>query len=1280
VRKLGKILLYALAGFVSLVLVALLLVKLALDRVPAYQDEIKSWVFRQTGLHVAFAHVSPSLRWYGPELLFDQLELRSRDDRRILARAASGRIGTDIRQFVRSGKFFAGRIELISPDLTIIRLGPDSFALADEIAFTGANSANEAITLDDIPAGTLEIRAGRVALQNWNPQLPQLLLEKVNLVMHRDADAIGLQLDARLPQMLGTTLAASGEARGLGSAGTLGWSADVQAREISFAGWRQLLPEYLGNLHAGEGDFRLNAIGRGADITRAQLDFSARAVETRLDEGATAKFDQIGGLVTLEHAQDRWTLSGRRVMALRAEHKDPLSEFDVTWRSSDAGMLELRASASYLRADSLLPLTGLLPQHELRDRLQQIAPTGVWSDAFLELSRAAVDNPWSMRVQANFSDAGFAPIGAVPGFRGLSGEVAGNQSGGHVRLNCESLLMAWPTQWPQPVGFDTLKGTFYWNRTADGLLVASPSVEVRNPDVAAHAQAALQLHVNGDSPQLALVAHLDNGNVASTHYYLPRGVIGAKTLAWLDQALVAGHMPQADVVLQGNLRQFPFRDGGGVFVARAQLDGMTLNYSEGWPLVENMAGQAEFRNAGLTMQLAGADSMGLHVASGDARFADFKTGELQIHAQGVGDALDVIGFLRATPLDEMADGAFSAIDGKGAISANLDLFLPFKDFVNRRALVHAQLNGVTLSHPGLPFSASDLRGDVDIDGGPVARADIRGQVLGGPVHVTAKASKQRPLTRTQLDLRGTLSGEALRVALGLPEALGIQGAADWQGSVTIATAPTRERSMHLSTNLLGLESQLPEPLRKAAARALPATMEIDWPITGGMQVNVTLGSIANSAFAFETAAGGERLTHAAVMFGGGDPAYADNQLLYVGGRIERLRLDGWQALLAGSKSARPLAYYLHEAKLDVDRIDALGLSFHKVSLTLAKTADHWQLAFDGPNTDGAVTVPAEGAEPWNLQFKRLRVDDGDESASADRGPVTAGNADAAASTGIGPGSIPALKASIDELNWGDRHLGNVQAVVSKVSDGVNLDQLNVMNPGFTVKAQGEWRGKGAGLGHIIGALQSTDVRTTLTQLGYADVMAGKSGHLDFDINWLGAPSADSLRDAVGHLQIALEHGQIFGIKPGAGRVLGLASIAELPRRLALDFSDLTGKGMAFDTIRGDFDLRGGDAYTDNLLLKGPAAEIGLIGRVGLKNKDYDQTAVVTGSVGNTLPVVALAGGPVTAAAVLLFTQVFKQPLKGLARGYYRITGSWDNPTVERIKGSEAAAANAEVTK
>jgi uncharacterized protein YhdP len=99
-RKLGKILLYCCAGTLVLIVVLMLAVKLALDRVPHYQAEIKDWVHERIGFHIAFEHVSPAFRWYGPELYFEGFELRSKDDRRVLARAAGGRVGADLWQLI----------------------------------------------------------------------------------------------------------------------------------------------------------------------------------------------------------------------------------------------------------------------------------------------------------------------------------------------------------------------------------------------------------------------------------------------------------------------------------------------------------------------------------------------------------------------------------------------------------------------------------------------------------------------------------------------------------------------------------------------------------------------------------------------------------------------------------------------------------------------------------------------------------------------------------------------------------------------------------------------------------------------------------------------------------------------------------------------------------------------------------------------------------------------------------------------------------------------------
>src|SRR3984893_17659646 len=316
-RKAGKILLFCVAGLLGLLLLMISTLKLALDRAPAYEAEIKQWLDAQTGYHTAFAGVSPSFRWYGPELHFERLELRSKDDRRILARAAGGRIAADIWQLISSGKLLAGRLELDSPTIVIARLGPTSFALASEIKLEGDDSSLETLTLGDLPAGKLAIRHAVVTMQDWNPELPQLDLQDVNLDVRRGDEDLSVVFNAHLPRALGGTLSISGNARGRGDLQMLNWHALARARDISFAGWRLLLPEYLNRLDEGSGEFDLAASGTGRILESADLDFAAQGVVTQLSDGPRAKFQQISGALSVIHAGDRWTLSGKRMRTVR---------------------------------------------------------------------------------------------------------------------------------------------------------------------------------------------------------------------------------------------------------------------------------------------------------------------------------------------------------------------------------------------------------------------------------------------------------------------------------------------------------------------------------------------------------------------------------------------------------------------------------------------------------------------------------------------------------------------------------------------------------------------------------------------------------------------------------------------------------------------------------------------------------------------------------------------------------------------------------------------------
>jgi uncharacterized protein YhdP len=116
--------------------------------------------------------------------------------------------------------------------------------------------------------------------------------------------------------------------------------------------------------------------------------------------------------------------------------------------------------------------------------------------------------------------------------------------------------------------------------------------------------------------------------------------------------------------------------------------------------------------------------------------------------------------------------------------------------------------------------------------------------------------------------------------------------------------------------------------------------------------------------------------------------------------------------------------------------------------------------------------------------------------------------------------------------------------------------------------------------------------------------------------------------------------------------------------LSLDFTDVFGSGFGFDSITGDFEMRDGSAFTDNLALDGPAAAVGIVGRAGLVDKDYDQTAIVYANFGSSLPIAgAIAGGPAVGAALLVFSEIFKKPLRQMGRVTYKITGSWEDPQI-----------------
>jgi uncharacterized protein YhdP len=201
-------------------------------------------------------------------------------------------------------------------------------------------------------------------------------------------------------------------------------------------------------------------------------------------------------------------------------------------------------------------------------------------------------------------------------------------------------------------------------------------------------------------------------------------------------------------------------------------------------------------------------------------------------------------------------------------------------------------------------------------------------------------------------------------------------------------------------------------------------------------------------------------------------------------------------------------------------------------------------------------------------------------------------------------------------------------------------------------------------------LNSTKIGPTMEALGYEPVIEGEKAGVTLNLFWPGGPGEDFLNAAGGRVMVDMDKGQFLSMDPGGGRIVGLLSIATLPRRLGLDFSDVVDKGLAFDKVKGEFRLDKGNAFTCNLGLEGPAADIGILGRVSIRDRTYDQVAVVRPHVSDVLAVGGFAGGPLVGGTVLLISQIFRKSLSSFGETYYRVSGGWDQPAIDKVQKSQ----------
>ena len=175
----------------------------------------------------------------------------------------------------------------------------------------------------------------------------------------------------------------------------------------------------------------------------------------------------------------------------------------------------------------------------------------------------------------------------------------------------------------------------------------------------------------------------------------------------------------------------------------------------------------------------------------------------------------------------------------------------------------------------------------------------------------------------------------------------------------------------------------------------------------------------------------------------------------------------------------------------------------------------------------------------------------------------------------------------------------------------------------------------------------------------------------------GSPLALDFPSLNGQFSLALTEGQFPEADPGAARLLGMLNLQALPRRLLLDFRDLTQEGFGFDGVTGDFAVAGGVVSTSNLQVRGLQAAVLTEGRFDLLHETQDLRVLVVPEISaGTASLAYAAINPVVGLGAFLTQWLLQRPLALAGTREYRVSGPWAEPKIERVERGAAAASAA----
>lgn len=1001
---------------------------------------------------------------------------------------------------------------------------------------------------------------------------------------------------------------------------------------------------------------------REAAVQRAVLRVNAPGVTASYGQKAPATLQDVTVNAWLERHADGLEATAdslaftyaRQRWETRVHARQQLAKGDqpLTWAVS-ADHVELNPITPLL--DALAPLpTGLATT------LDHLQAKGSLRNVLVQV-RPDIEGDQRLGFAANLDKVAFNAYHGAPAAANVSGAISGDLGHGELRLATQDFMLHLEPIFANPWYYRQANAQLTWTLNKDAFTLVAPYIKVLGDEGKVAADFLIRIPFDPTAePYMDLRVGMTEGDGSFTGKYLP-AVLSPSLDHWLRTAIVAGKVDEGYFQYQGSLAHAApdhSRDISLFFKVRdAHLD-----FQPGWPALTAIDGRVYVDDSGVRV-LADKGRMfdtQVHDVEVDVpRMAEGEHSHLLVDGQFAGTLGDGFKILQQAPIG--TGPIFADWQGEGPLTGRLKLDIPLVKGDAPKVVVDFNTDNarLKLSSPALELTQLKAAMRFDYDKG-LSSPGVTAQAFGQPVtaQIFAEGKPGAPLTR--ITAKSVIGIKALTDWLQIKQALPATGDIPYQLQVSLGG----ESHLAIDSDLKGVVINLPAPYGKAAddARHTTFTMGLSGPQRRIEVAYADLARLVWSAPATSLADGSGEL-----LLGNAQPQLPDSKGLRVRGELDQLDLEPWKqqaSQLGGGDPAGSARQILNGVDLKVGHLKGLGVDLDQVRLQLQRAATAWNLGITSQQMTGTAAVPDDKAAPIDINLQTLRLPPVDPKAVAVQNPPD--TPDPLAS--VDPAKIPAVNVRIAQVTQGDDPVGAWSLKLRPTPKGLAFTDIDMGLKGLQLQGMGSWEGApGASTSWFKGHMSGKNLADVLKAWNFAPTVTSEKFDLDADGRWPGSPAWISLKRYSGSFDASMERGQLVEVDGGAQalRVFGLLNFNSIGRRLRLDFSDLLGKGLGYDQVKGLLVASNGVYVTrEPITLTGPSSNFELNGTVDMVADRVDAKLRVTLPLSTNLPIAALlVGAPAIGGALFLVDKLLGDRVARLASVQYRVEGPIKEPKI-----------------